>query len=369
MKNLLLLIYAVICFSCNSNDDSPAVEPNTGFFSEYKQRNFMLGFTSWPHGSEAQEVENTYSFIGQNGDIYVEHIDNNIPWTAWINNTDLPVEFVNEINFKKSNQPSNIEMLLSVSVLNLDRDNLANNYDGSPFSLLSLDDPVVIDAYVKHLEYLISEFQPSFLLISIESNEILINAPEKWDGFKNLMSGVRQKIKSNHPEIAISESITLHNLINPDVPNQTEYEDEVYSHIKYYDFAGISFYPFFKGFNNEQGFQEAFDIVNEKISKPIAFTETNHIAEDLVVESFNLNVPGNESEQNVYLQTLITNAQENDYLFVIWWAHRDYDKLWETFPEDVKDLGRLWRDTGLLDEEGNARKAYDSWMSAFNTSI
>jgi|GEM_PF-5079682 len=39
--------------------------------------------------------------------------------------------------------------------------------------------------------------------------------------------------------------------------------------------------------------------------------------------------------------------------------------IWETFPDNVKDLGRVWRDTGLLDEEGRRRLSYTTWQKAF----
>jgi hypothetical protein len=35
--------------------------------------------------------------------------------------------------------------------------------------------------------------------------------------------------------------------------------------------------------------------------------------------------------------------------------------LWKTFPESVKDLGALWRDTGVIDEAGRPRPAYQTW--------
>jgi len=49
------------------------------------------------------------------------------------------------------------------------------------------------------------------------------------------------------------------------------------------------------------------------------------------------------------------------FLFVIWWAHRDYDELWEIFPDEVNDIGKLWLDTGLVDESGQEKLAFETW--------
>ena len=51
------------------------------------------------------------------------------------------------------------------------------------------------------------------------------------------------------------------------------------------------------------------------------------------------------------------------FLVVICFTWRDYDRLWQTFPEAVKDLGRLWRDTGLVDEDSQSRPAMETWRT------
>jgi hypothetical protein len=93
--------------------------------------------------------------------------------------------------------------------------------------------------------------------------------------------------------------------------------------------------------------------------------ETNYLAEDLMVNAngTNLNISANETEQNQYLRSLFFNAYRQYYEFISWWAHRDYDELWQTFPPDQKELGKIWRDTGILDEDGNQREAYDTWVT------
>ena len=112
-------------------------------------------------------------------------------------------------------------------------------------------------------------------------------------------------------------------------------------------------------------FRKAFDFLHSKVNIPIAFAETNHIAEDLIVEGLSLNIESDEKEQEDYLETLLLNAHNKQYKFIIWWAHRDYDALWETFPAEVKDVGKVWRDTGLQDEDGNERRTFKLWQKIF----
>ena len=360
---LILLLVQTVAQSCD-NDNAPSKDEKA-FFSEYESRNFSMGFTSWSFGPNPQDVANTYNFLAQNSDIYTEHIDNKIPWKAWINDTKLPKAFVDEIAFRKSNKIDGMDMLLSISILTSDRSELAEDFDGKLTGYDNINDEDIVNAYFKHVDYLVTELAPTYLVIAIESNELLLHSKEKWEQYQLLIAEVTNDISIKYPDLMISESMTLHNLFEPEVTDVDAYLNELIAHMNELDFVAISFYPFFKLQQSSDEFQKSMDFLHSNIDKPIAFVETAHLAEDLEVEGLNLFIPGNENQQDDYLKTLLTNAQDNNYLFVIWWAHRDFDTLWETFPEEVKDLGKLWRDTGLLDEGGKEREAFKSWSAAF----
>jgi len=327
-----------------------------------KVRDYKMGFTTWSYGPTLDNVNSTYSFIANHSDIYAEHIDNRIPWNSWINGQTLPSAFVTEINGRVQRSLSDQALLLSVSLLNSNRDELASDYDGStpPYTM---NDPEIIEAYIKHISHLLDQFNPDYLVIAIEVNELLLRAPDKWDSYKILMTEVKSRIRQTNPNLKISESISLHNLYEADISNPQSHIDEIMNYVNDNDFTAISFYPFLKNLNTAFEFQEALDFLHLRTPLPIAFVETAHIAENLEIPNLDISIYGNEQGQNIYLQTLIENAISENYEFIIWWAHRDYDALWETFPEDLSDLGRIWRDTGLLDEEGKARPAFFSWMN------
>jgi len=364
--NTLLVLTSVLFFGCNEKvTPEPEVDCSTkGFFDEYSSREFEMGFSTWPYDATISAVENTYQFIEENADIYSEHIDNKIPWSSWINNSALPIEFTNDLDSRVSRRINNHKLLLSISLLNGERSDLAEDYDGSIPNYTFMNDSVIEDAYFKHVQYIVSEMNPDYLVIAIEANELLKYSSAKWDEYKLLIQNVKQRIQQEFPELEISESITLHSIYQTDDYSADEVTD-IFEYANNLDFVTISFYPFFKNLHNKSEFQNAFDYLHSNITKPISFSETNHIAEDLSVNYFNLFIEGDECEQNAYLETLISNAQEHNYKFIIWWAYRDYDALWETFPEDSKDLGKLWRDTGLLNEDGEQRVGYSIWQKVF----
>lgn len=357
MKNQVFIILSLLLISCCSKDEPIAkVE---------KERDFKMGFTTWSYGPNLHDVNETYSFIANNADIYAEHIDYNIPWDSWINNLTLPPEFTNEITGRANRKIAGKQLLLSVSLLNLNRDELASDFDGTTPAYTNLDDSDIKNGYFKHISYLVNEFAPDYLVIAIEVNELRLKSPEKWDAYKNLIIDVKTRIKQSYPDLKISESISLHNLYEQDISNPQAYIEDIMNHVNQNDFVAISFYPFMKNLSSKTDFQGILDFLHAKAMPPIAFVETSHIAEDLVIPNLNVSIDGNENEQNVYLETLVENAETQAYEFIIWWAHRDYDALWETFPEDVKDIGQIWRDTGLLDENGTERTAFSEWQSNY----
>ena len=373
-KTLLLIVFGfTFLLGCNKEDEESeepvAIQtcPKDASLDGFTLRSFKMGFSTWSFGPNESDRSETYQFIQTNADIYSEQIDNKIPWNAWITNSPLPQDFINDIDYRVSKKINNHQLLLSVSLLNTERNDLLEDYDGTVPNYTSLNDSTIENAYVQHLLYLISRFDPDYLVIAMECNELKIHSETKWDEYKLLMSNVRSRIKTVHPNLPLSESVTLHNWYEPNVTNPTDFIMDISNYVNQnMDFSAISYYPFFKGQRTKAEFQKAFDFLHAEVNIPISFVETTHLAEDLIVNSFNINIESDVCEQKKYLETLLLNAYNKNYQFVIWWAHKDYDLLWSTFPPDVRDIGKLWRDTGLLNEAGEGRPSLIVWNNQFN---
>lgn len=363
-RPIIFILFAVaLLMSCEEDRTKPYTCDSDHSLDSMTSRSFKMGFTTWTFGPDVEDMEATYQFINEHADIYSEHLDEAIPWKALLNHTAFPAKFNNDMAYKVSKRPGNQQMLLSVSLLNIDRDNLMKDYDGSVPSYVTMNDKAIEDAYYDYLVYLINLFKPDYLVAAMEVNELKIKSESLWGEYQLLMSNIRSRIKTAYPSLKISESVTLHNWYLPNVVNQEAFVADVSNYVNQnLDFAAISFYPFLKGMHTKVEMQRAFDFLHGETTKPVAFVETSHIAENLIVPSFNLNINGSVCEQQDYLEVLLLNAWTHDYQFIIWWAHRDFDELWQIFPDETKDLGLLWRDTGLLDEDGNERPAMETWQ-------
>lgn len=324
-----------------------------------------MGFSTWSFGPDAQDVEDTYQFIADNADIYSEQVDEYVPWDALLNQTALPQEFVDDINFRLSKKSPGQALILSSSLLNTDRSDLLPDFDGSLPSYNSLADSSICEAYFQHLKYLVETLDPAYLVMAMEVNELYIHSPDKWNEYRDLVSQVKPRLKNLFPNLPISESYSLHNWFQPEVDDPPTYQTILRQTVNDLDFAAISYYPFFKGQHYPSEFQQSFDFLHSEVSVPIALVETAHLAQSLSIPAFDLNISSDPCEQSLFAKTLLQNAQEQEYEAVIWWAHKDYDELWETFPDEAKDVGKLWRDTGLFSENNDVRPAWQVWELAF----
>jgi hypothetical protein len=358
----LLILFSSLFSGCVDEDD--CINDNSLTVIDY--RSFNMGFSTWSFGPSEEDKLATYGFIADHADIYVEKIDDHIPWKAWMDNASLPQTFTDDISYRVSQKLSDQKLLLSLSLLNTDRSDLLDDYDGFVPSYESFADEMIEDAYFKHVSYLIDAFNPDYIVLAMEVNELLLSSESKWDEYKQLMESIRARVSQRYPQLLLSESVTLHNWFNPEVPDSDSYLQEISDYVNQFDFVSVSFYPFLKGLKNKNMFQQAFDFLHDQVYRPIAIVETAHIAEWLIIPSLGVLIDGDVCQQQYYLESLLVNAYNYQYEFIIWWSFRDFDKLWETFPPQYRDIGKIWRDTGLIDEQGKQRPAYSIWTEVFS---
>jgi len=94
--------------------------------------------------------------------------------------------------------------------------------------------------------------------------------------------------------------------------------------------------------------------------KPYMVTETGWIAQDLDIAAYGLSVDADENSQYRYLEKLFTEANGLNAQGLILFTYHDYDTLWtDTLGSD--NLSAIWKDTGLVGETHNERRALTLW--------
>ncbi len=330
-----------------------------------------MGVTPWPADFTVKEVNNSYDFINNSCDMVSHHFDDGIPYEETLNNQSFPTPLQEDILTRKTKTAAGKKIFLSVSTLNLTRKEKADYYSRAAvtdsiknhWKKLAFNDNKVVTAYINYISRLIDAFQPVYVNYGVESNNGLWNAAE-FVLYKDFLSKVYGQLKTKYPAIPFFISFIV------DETNEGyNYASQL---IPYSDFLGLSAYPYVRvsssagGNTDPKNFPADFftKFINLAPAKPLAFAETSYIAENLIIPSFSLNKQGNEAWQKDYLEMICKLCNERKAKLLIWFCHKDYDAGANTLRNLglYQDLFGFWEDTGLKDETGRERPAYQSWL-------
>lgn len=362
MKNkFLLLSFLLLFLNCNKDENEPMDTAPT--------RNFYMGVTPFPGNFSFADLDIAYDFINNHCDIVSHHFDEGIPYEEAYNNQTMPLEIQQQITYRNLKTDDDKQVLLSVSALNLDRNQRAAYYENSSVSSTikqqwmnkEFNDLSVITAYVNYLNYLITGLQPDYINFGVESNVETFD-PTEFVKYKDFLSQVYASLKNSHPSIPIFVSFIV-NSNNQGFQFATEL-------LPYTDYIALSAYPYIALNNSLSGetnpntipgnyFENYINMAN----KPFCIAETGYTAENLVVPFYGINKEGNQEWQKAYLQKMLDLCQNKNAVFLIWFCSKDYDQgnLYLQQQGLYFDLLALWQDTGLIDENGNPRLSYELW--------
>jgi hypothetical protein len=346
---------------------------NPAFVTE--KRSFYMGTTPWPADLTVSEVDKTYQFINDHCDIVSHHFDEGVPYEEAYNNTTMPASLLQNVASRKLKTAASKKIFLSVAALSINRVSKAPYYSNAAtdttiknyWKQLPFNNTKVITAYVNYISWLIQQFNPVYVNYGVESNGPLWNATD-FALYKIFLSQVYPLLKTKYPNINFFISFIV------DEGNEAyNYASQL---IAYTDFIGLSAYPYIgisssaNGNTNPQNFPADYfeKFINLSVNKPLAFAETGYTAQNLSIPAYNLNKQGNTTWQKDYLELVLKLCDTKRAKLFIWFCPKDYDALITTFQNqggataEILNLLALWKDTGLIDENGIERPAYTSWL-------
>ena len=330
-------------------------------------RTFSMGFTPWPWALDAAAVQETYDFINANADIIAHHIEEGVPWTEALKERPFHPAMMAAWEGRKRSTSARLKVFLSISPINQLRDGMAD-YRGAEhqmpipaaFKGKRFNHPDVKAAYFRYARKAVEFFEPDYLAIAVEVNELLENRPAVWDDFAELYRSTYQELKREHPNLPIFFTVSLHNLVNPargDPAHRWKKIEALWSHS---DLAGISFYPFLQRPLDLSRATAALDEVKRRTDRKIAISESGYPGKPVAVDALRQLPATPEIQKNVYY-AMLSQALEDQYEFFIVWCYRDYDQLWADMKDELPEWGALWRDVGIVDGHGKPRPAREVW--------
>lgn len=328
-------------------------------------RAFRMGFTGFVHDITPEAVTATRKFVRENGDVLAHHIEG-VPWAEALSGQPFPNAILDEWAGKKSATPPKGKVYLAISP---GRGDLKVADKGGPLPAelkgKAYDDPVVMKAYANYCRRAVEFFQPDFLAIGIETNEIHDAGPKTWQAYVALHKHVYAELKKDRPDLPVFASWTLHNMFK----KRARMLESWKKLMPFNDVVAVSYYPFFVPDKDRLAaltwMTEQFD----EFKKPYAMVETNDAAERLPLPKAKVVIEGTPEKQEAYYRALLDLAHRRDFAFVVSFVHQDYDALWEKIKDTSPELFMAWRDCGLLDETGKARPAFQVWRTYFDLPL
>lgn len=375
MKFLLTLL---LIFSCAQEEEEKKDSSLTETGSTSNERTFYMGFTPWLYAATSQAETDVYDFINANGDLVAHHFQQGIPFddaSTFPNFSNYESNIQNEINNRINKTDNGKIIYLAVDSLNSSRDDLtdfwgtsANMTRPSPWDTRSFNDSQVITSYTNFALELIARFNPEYFNYAPEISDLMINDAAKFNEFKTFAQQVYSNIKAYYPNLKLMVSIALKE------PGSTEMTTATsgFTQIKdYVDIVGISTYGY--AFYGHSDAGDPANLPSNWLSqiqtiapnKTYAIVETAWVAEDLDIPAYTLSVDSNSTKQNTYLTKMFTEANSLNMEAIIWFSSHDYDTLWsDTLGSD--NLSKIWKDTGLIDQDLNERSSLSTWKSWYN---
>jgi hypothetical protein len=340
-------------------------------------RSFRLGFCPFVPDTTPQAVNQVTQFIKENADIVAEHMES-IPWAEALSGAPFNEHLMNDWNSRKNNVPKNATIYLAVSP---GRGALgdywgASEHDPMPaqFKGKAFNDPIVKQAYLNYCKRAVDFFQPEYLAIGIEVNELAYNAPDKAAGYAELHAYVYKELKKDHPNLPIFASFTVHGLLDTrrskaDLEHSLAFEKSL---MPYNDLVGISFYPFFGNLSDQIDSAFTFLATNfDGYKKPYAVAETGEAAAQLTlnVDGKPWHIDGSPERQVTYYQKLFAFAQSHHTVFIVSFLPIDYDALWKKIAANTNPLFQAWQNNGFVDQNGTVRPAYKVWKQMYDLPL
>jgi len=222
------------------------------------------------------------------------------------------------------NEKNDLKVTLFFSIINGETLGPFPDWIGKP-SLNSVSEErlvIVLDEIISRYHIIDS------VIIAGETESQFRYSEQSIPVYKELFSGVYEKLKEKHPDVQFGNSFALHNVLNKKLEN-------IVSELAIGDFVAFSYFPvdslneIVKTPQKAKGdLQKVFEIVP---NKRIVFFEVSWSTSDFV--------SGNSSSQKEFLEKLFSFYSENesDIEFLTW--YRQYDRPEGSCVSEQQEIG------------------------------
>lgn len=365
----LLIISIILLSGC---EEQPPSRSHTEYSPPAETRSFYMGMTPHSHDYTAEGVKEAYRILDSHTDIVAHHFDDGIPWPEAYEGRPYHEHVENELDSRVTRLKKGQIVYVAVAPLSSDRYTLAG-YWGQESNMerpgewkhKTFDNPDVVTAYINFCRDLIEQFDPDYMNYGVEVNKNWKGVHDpNFTAFFTFAEEVYTTLKSEYPDLPLFVSFIKDSVVMDETEigiNKTL--------LQVSDYVAVSSYPFWTSTHapdtaDPSGLPADWFSSMAALApdKPFAVAETGYIAEDLIIEEYNLHIKGRAEFQAEYVTFLLEEMNDLGAVFVVWFVPRDYDQGWERLQAmGFEPWGKIWKDCGFIDGEGNERPALEIW--------
>jgi hypothetical protein len=342
----------------------PATIPTLPF-SPYDLGRTVYGFFPSPPEATTQSVLDTYTAIGEHGDVVL--LQQNIPWSDFYAETGGESKYLADLRnqFILAHQ-NGLEVVFVVDPLNgLNRREF---YNLPPDWEASFADPKVRTAFQNFALRIVREFHPRYLGLASEINTYADTHPDDFPNYLSLYEAVFDSVKAEAPETRVFVTFQWEELNNlmPEVAQADPYAvnwDQIEQFEPRLDLWAVSSYPFAVFRSGADIPADYYAPLLERTAKPLAVAEGGFSSKP--VGSFS----GSPQDQVEYLNAIHGQIGGRRLAFWIYLILTDFNI--ESYAKilnqqghggDIATLG-IFASVGLRESDGTPKPALAVWDS------
>lgn len=351
--------------------DPTTGDPTTGDWTTGgpATRGFRLGFSPWPWDATVEAVEWTWDNIVAHGDLVSMHLEEGVPWPEALAGAPFPASYQAKVDAELARIPADAAILLSINAMNSLRTGLAP-YRGEddnlplppPWDGYGFGSPEVVEAYANYAERMIAWVQPTWVLIGIEVNVLINNDKTQWADYAALVCATYDTLRERGVTQPLYASLIAPSFF-PDTGGAALADQlQVLADIDpCVDGLALSVHPFMSALLADSFPADYFDQLATFSDRWVGISESSYPAQEWSLDG--LTWKGTPEKQDAFLERMLAAAHAQQLQFAVWFTLRDYDQLWAG-PLGMDSASLIWRDTGLIDENGQPRAALKRWDDA-----
>ncbi len=315
-------------------------------------RGVRLGFSTLPPQRTMEAYIGSFATAAQYADIVL--IQRAPPWEDFLPGGSISQETTDNTLTEKSllKQYDDLSLFYAIDPTDgaVQRTRIAN-LPPAVSQETGFNDGKLKDAFIAYVTYVARNYKPEYLALGVEVNMLYDRNPAQFEAFLALYKEAYAQAKATSPDTKVFPTFQLEDLegnFGRVHPPQWEVLDVFEG---YMDVLAISTYPYRTELRSASELRpDYYGQLRTRWDGEIIISETAYASAPVEGQ---ISI-GSEEDQQVFLQRILSDAEEYEFAAVIWFAALD-----PAFASQGSAL--VFRDIGLRRSDGSNKLAWSTW--------